>query len=340
MKNKIILIGALGHKGQVYDGETFKNSLFIKYFKRAADKLITINTTRWNKKPWLPFEFLIKLVFNPKSKIVISACDVNACRLIALLYHLGIRKNVFYWVVGGGLHKLVGDTVNVKYLKAVNKILVQSPDMKQTLCLKGLNNVMYFPNSKDVYDVKSEKYHDGKVHFVFLSRIIPEKGCDLIVNCAKRLIENGYKINITFYGKSGYPIFEDKISEYDYINYKGLLNLKEIKGYEKLGQHDVFLFPTFYPNEGFPGVLIDAFISGLPIITTDWNYNKEIVENGKTGIVIPPNDEDALYNAMTYLCDNPCVIKEMSKACKKEAHRYDSSNLLSIENLKKIGLIN
>ena len=49
------------------------------------------------------------------------------------------------------------------------------------------------------------------------------------------------------------------------------------------------IFPTYYVGEGFPGTIIDAFSSGIPDIATDWRYNSEIVQNGKTGYIYKLN---------------------------------------------------
>lgn len=340
MDKVILLIGALGKKGVVYDGETMKNAIFKKHFEKVATKVSTINTTKWNRKPWLPFELIYKLLRYRKATIVISACDISAYRLIKFLYYIRLNNNIFYWVVGGGFPTLVGNKINPKYLRFIKKILVQSPVMEKKLKDKGITNATYFPNSKDIYKIKKNHSTTNRIKFVYLSRIIPEKGCDLIINCANRLHKNGYKFSIDFYGNiNAYPDFQKKISAIKEITYKGLLDLRKEDGFLELAKNDIFLFPTFHLNEGFPGVFIDAFISGLPVITTDWNYNKEIITDGITGLIIPPQSEDALYDAMLYFINDPTKIKRMSDTCIKEAHKYDSNQLLGIDNLKSIGLI-
>ena len=340
MSKVILLIGALGRNGVVYDGETMKNTIFKKYFENVATKVTTVNTTKWNKKPWLPFELIYKLIRYRKATVVISACDMSAYRLIKLLYYIRLNNNIFYWVVGGGFPALVGNQINPKYYKFIKNILVQSPEMEKKLKEKGIPNVTYFPNSKDIYKIKKDYPTQNLIKFVYLSRIIPEKGCDLIINCAKRLHKNGYEFIIDFYGNiNAYPDFQKEIADIKEIRYKGLLDLRSKEGFVELAKNDVFLFPTYYKNEGFPGVFIDAFISGLPVITTDWNYNKEIISDGSMGLIIPPYSEEALYDAMLFFINNPTQVKRMSEICLKEAHKYDSNQLLGVDNLKAIGLI-
>lgn len=90
------------------------------------------------------------------------------------------------------------------------------------------------------------------------------------------------KINLTFYG----PIQEDYkknfLSQVEMLNnvkYGGFLDLRDEKNYDILSEYDIMLFPTFWEGEGFPGILIDALIAGIPVIASDWNLNKYIIQD-------------------------------------------------------------
>ena len=105
--------------------------------------------------------------------------------------------------------------------------------------------------------------------------------------------------------------------------------MRDNRNYDILANYDVMLFPTFWSGEGFPGIVIDALISGLPIIATDWNINKEVVIDKKTGMLIPPHDIDALVNAMKVCINQMDYVKEMSKHCQKQCMSYDMDSVLS-----------
>ena len=216
--------------------------------------------------------------------------------------------------------------------------------MERQLMDEGLRNVVTIPNFKKIFHVKPiVKSKTGVVRFVFLSRISPEKGCNYILNCVEKLNKAGYKdmFRVTFYGmvEEGYVAFNSRVDSLENVEYKGLLDLTNIEGYEVMADNDVFLFPTFFPNEGFPGALIDAMIAGLPVIASDWNYNKELVVEGKTGVVIPAHDEERLYEEILAFIEGKHDIARMREACLKEASKYDVEEVLSVDKLVNLGVM-
>ena len=129
------------------------------------------------------------------------------------------------------------------------------------------------------------------------------------------------------------------IDSHPEAEYKGLLNLRDTQNYDELAKYDVMLFPTYWQGEGFPGIVIDAYIASLPIIASDWNLNKDVIEDDVTGWIIPTHDVEALTNRMKYAIDHPEEVKKMAETCRERVAQYDSRIVLSEENLKKLGLI-
>ena len=64
---------------------------------------------------------------------------------------------------------------------------------------------------------------------------------------------------------------------------------------------DVFVFPTFYHNECFPLVLLEAMEHGLPCISTTEGGIPGIIEDGQTGYLVPKHDAQALAEKMQIL---------------------------------------
>lgn len=83
---------------------------------------------------------------------------------------------------------------------------------------------------------------------------------------------------------------------------------------------DVFVFPTH--EEGGPQVTYEAAGCGLPVITTPMGAAR-LVEDGVTGLLVPPGDITALAEAMRTLATDPKLRASMSNAARKAATRFD-----------------
>ena len=114
------------------------------------------------------------------------------------------KQHTIHWVIGGSLgDKVQNGTFDSKVIGYMNWTLVESNIMVEQLTKAGVKNVIQVPNFKPIpYMPQVEKRHN-KLRFVFLSRIMPEKGCDYIIECANTLNKKGLtdKYEIDFYGE-------------------------------------------------------------------------------------------------------------------------------------------
>ena len=67
---------------------------------------------------------------------------------------------------------------------------------------------------------------------------------------------------------------------------------------------DIFVFPTYYHNECFPLVILEAMEQGLPVISTNEGGIRDEVKDGKNGFVVKPQDAVALADAIQRLQDD------------------------------------
>lgn len=347
-KTMLIFIGPMGLGTVPPGGDVMKNQLFLDRFFQVFDKVITVDTLNWKKRPWVMLELVFTLLLHRKAKVIISANPGSADTLIGLIKKMCLPNDCFYWVVGGSFHEMINEgRFSASTYTFLKGIFVQGQSMVDSLKKSGLNNAVFVPNSKiiDHYGQKNPR-KDGKTHFVFLSRIEEYKGCTDIFRSIRLLNESGYlgKYDIVFYGRESEDVayakfFKDQVASLPEVEYKGLLNLRETINYDELAGYDVMLFPTYWHGEGFPGIVIDAYISSLPIIASDWNLNKDVIDEGQTGWLISPHDVNALAERMMFVIDHPEEVNRMSFICHDRAAQYDSRNVLSEQNLKKIGVL-
>ena len=84
-KNKVILVGAINEGNVATCGETIKNQMLLEQFKQAFDKVITVDTLGWNKRPWVLLKLLLVLIFCRNAKVVFSASR-SVRHIIKFLY--------------------------------------------------------------------------------------------------------------------------------------------------------------------------------------------------------------------------------------------------------------
>ena len=346
IKKVLVFIGAVDQGNIPTGGETAKNYNLLSYFQELYDKVVVCDTMRWKTNPLIILKIIYALIFYRKSTIFISASAHSVNVLVRFISNRRLNNNVFYSTIGGVFHELVQNSkVNIDKLKNIRTIMVESDKMRDVLYECGLANSIKVPNTKYIrYYPKKIQRDDGIVRFVFLSRITSLKGCDLIFDSISKLSAEGYdnRFDVTFYGEimDDYRIdFIRKINEMPQCRYEGVINLTNPKQYDVLATYDVMLFPTFWPGEGFPGVLVDAFISSLPIIASRWHHNPEIVTDSVNGFLIPAKSELALFEKMKYLIENNLELNRLSIESRKEAEKYDIRKVYSMDFMHRIGMI-
>jgi glycosyltransferase involved in cell wall biosynthesis len=91
---------------------------------------------------------------------------------------------------------------------------------------------------------------------------------------------------------------------------------------ELLRSADIFCFPSYYPNEGHPYVVVEAMAAGLPVVATGHATIGDTVLHGKTGILVPPRDPRALASALEPLVADAGERSRLGEAGRQrfEAH--------------------
>jgi glycosyltransferase involved in cell wall biosynthesis len=300
--SQLLVAGINLHK-KPEGGEHYKNHLIHDFFVTSSN-ITTLDTHYWRSNPWILFKlFYLLLVKNNWDKIIVSVTPQSALRIIQILCTLSPinAKKIVYFVIGGNLPKMLDSSMVVKMNK-INRMIVEGQKIKKELIDIGINTkIDVLPNFKRVERIEIDK---KELKFLYIGTITKSKGVFDILYAIENL-----EISFHFYGpmdlnEEDQITFKSKLTEK--IEYKGYLNIlnNEKAAYTVLSKYTALVFPTYYPGEGFPGVFIDAFIAGLPIITTNWNMNEEIVINGFNGRIINVQDIQGLRDAILWYQNN------------------------------------
>ena len=161
----------------------------------------------------------------------------------------------------------------------------------------------------------AEKLKDTSTFtFIFVGRIVKDKGINELVNAFEEIHFKYPETKLLIIGK--YEEDLDPISEASHQSITK--NNAVIAPGPKYGDElisyyaasDCFILPSY--REGFPNTVLEAGAMGLPCIVTDINGSREIIEDGKNGLVVPPKDVKALYNAMECMLVNKDATTKMA----------------------------
>ncbi len=167
------------------------------------------------------------------------------------------------------------------YKKSASNIYFVSISDSQRFSLKNLNYIATIYNGIDL-----AKYPFGKKAGKYLfsaSRIVPPKGFEFAIEVAKQMDLElkiaGEILDTEYWQKKIKPSLGGKIS------YVGVIPPSILPRFYKNAK--VFIFPLQW-EEPFGLVMIEAMACGTPVIAFDRGSVREVIEDGKTGFIIPP----------------------------------------------------
>lgn len=292
--SKYLVLGYFGYRTNQLDGQTVKTRDLYQLVQQQKEEVSFYDTQefKYNKLSILKmFWQVIKC-----DTLIYLPAHNNLKYIFPFIFILSklFRFEIHYYVVGGWLREFIGKLpLHKKMLGMIAGIHVETSTLKKELIeYYNFSNVDLFPNFR-FFDFTPNRFSDDKLRLVFVARINRMKGLDWIFEFANYIAthEVQHRFSITLYGpinEDDREYFDDMLIKFPMVKYKGVLQPNEIYG--TLNNYDVLLLPTHYYTEGLPGSIVDAYISGIPVVVTKWKHAHEFVEDGKTGFIVPFED--------------------------------------------------
>lgn len=332
---KIGLIAGLNLNRNIKpDGVTIRNRNLLKYLYSLDDiNPLIIDTYGWRKKIPIILWKIVIIIFRT-DKIILSTNTGSAKKLLKILKFMRVSNRIIYIKAGGSLsNPSLFDSHTMEVYEKLHKVFVQSKSTASKMRKYRLDNTGYLPNfkyfSQPRYKIKSPH---KTLRCFYLGRIHPDKGIDMIFEALKKFNKENDIIQCDFYGPidEGYEgAFKRNVKQLNSADYKGVLDFfNDPNAYETLSHYDLFLFPSFWSGEGFPGVVVDAFISGVATLASDWNQNSEVINHHHDGIIFESKVQSAFENKLKYLIDNPYLIDDFGRNAYNRAKNYHTENAL------------
>jgi glycosyltransferase involved in cell wall biosynthesis len=152
---------------------------------------------------------------------------------------------------------------------------------------------------------------------LFLSNYIQDKGILVLIDALKKLKNKGHIFNASLVGGPVDLKIEFLQNLVDDQNLSGCIQIKgPLYGDNKIAEFlnaDIFCFPTYYKNEAFPLVILEAMQFSLPVISTFEGGIPDIVIDNETGFLVESQNSEILADRIAVLLTNKNLIIEMGR---------------------------
>ncbi len=162
--------------------------------------------------------------------------------------------------------------------------------------------------------------------FLYLSQVFPEKGIPELLDAFSSLNKKHPDTRLDIYGQILRNSYQVADFNHPGVAYQGVVKPDNV--YATIARYDALVLPTYYKGEGYPGIIIEAFHLGLPVITTRWQSVPDIV-NDNCGILIPPKDSTALENAMETLYADDTGYQHLAAGALAQAKDFSADQAVA-----------
>jgi glycosyltransferase involved in cell wall biosynthesis len=185
------------------------------------------------------------------------------------------------------------------------------------------------------------------LRFLFVGRIVPEKGVHVLLEAADIIINKLQIYNVKF-EVVGPAVGWDYTGSSDY--YESIvsgISARKLDAYFELrpfteaaelalvySQSDVLVLPSLV--DAYPSVVAEAMMCGIPVIGTNSGGMSEMIISGENGLLVEPNNSVALADAISVFIREPELTYIMGSAALRYAHKHFSLNGASEELLSAI----
>lgn len=152
-----------------------------------------------------------------------------------------------------------------------------------------------------------------------VGRLVSGKGIDFFLRAARILAERGRDVRFLMVGahsaEQNYQWeMQDLVRELS-IGHRVIFTGQRQDVREILRDVDILVHPSL--TEGLSNVIMEAMAASIPVIATRVGGNPELVEDGRTGLLVPPRDAEEIANAVCLLLDQPQMARDFGERARQ-----------------------
>lgn len=295
-----------------------------------------------NRNKYIVFCPSIKsLIKNGNFDVIITGGYATLTAMYAIRYM--IRKKIPYWVeIDGGIKQkrnCIVRTLQKYFVSHATGYFSPSENSDNYLIDIGAkkNNIFRYPfTSLDNEDILQERVAFDKKNslrkklgikeekvVVAVGRFVYGKGFDILIKASEKLNSNVGVYIIGGNPTDEYLSLKRQYDKQDRIHYVGFKKKDELREYYQAS--DLFCMPTRLDVWGL--VINEAMSNGLPIVGTDQCVAALELIDKSNGIIVPSEDELALFNAINSIIESDKLI-ELGDSSLKKIRKYTYSQMV------------
>ena len=247
--------------------------------------------------------------------------------------HTLAKRYFFPWMMRRSSKKadrIVTDSENTRR-DAVR--LLDIPLEKITTVHLGYQEIFHKITEKSLLDSIRQKYLLPEKYILYAGAIEPRKNVHLLLTVFEQLVDQGFSHHLVMAGGLGWQ-YEDVLKQIDGMCSKervhrvGHVPYADLPVFYNLA--DIFVYPSIYEGFGLPP--LEGMACGTPVITSNISSMPEFV--GDAGILVEPNDEGALFQAIRQVLEDEGLRQRLAIEGPRQAAnftwRHTAENTLKI----------
>lgn len=282
------------NRPQTIGGATVLTNNFVQFCAKNAYayRVVPFNRFKYSIASYLYILLYFAFYLPWSTHVMFNVSENGALKVFPKLapFCRLFSKKIIFRKFGGNfsdyLDRYPNKQVVEKFLKSLSfcsTIFFETNYLVDYFRAKYGDKVHWFPNVRTPVPYRTNCTYSKK--FVFVSRVCKEKGVLEIIDAFKSL-PKGFTVDL--YGPLDMKISLDNVPN---IKYCGVIPPGEVQ--KVLVDYNVLLLPTYWKDEGYPGILIEAMSVGMPMIVTNIGGICELVTE-KNALVVYPKDSEML----------------------------------------------
>ncbi|NLG33942.1 MAG: glycosyltransferase family 4 protein [Lentisphaerae bacterium] len=178
------------------------------------------------------------------------------------------------------------------------------PDSRLNVIWKGHDPAWYSPAPRAA--LAELGIPPDAVTVVFTGNMRPVKGADVLLDAVRDIDPAAESLHLLLFGEIRDRHLKKEVGRHPHIHFLGF----RPDAAALAGACDIAVMPSI-EREGLPKAVLEAMAQGIPPVVTDVGGMPELVEDGISGLVVPPRDAPALRNALLALARDPPLRRRL-----------------------------